>query len=172
MVEMDTDRELERIAKAAQDIAAELEWEFEDIDADLVAEILINWAIDSQSRDALIFQIAAAQEFGAQLSEYAQHEIAKLGINPAADFSEERAILRHIHESRERREMTLYRGTDHDETNALESWTTSREAAEFYIKRNEGGQVIERTFSADEILGTWQDGIGLECADEVVIINR
>jgi len=172
MVEMDTDRELERIAKAAQDIAAELEWEFEDIDADLVAEILINWAIDSQSRDALIFQIAAAQEFGAQLSEYARREIGKLGIGLDADFSEERAILRYIHESRGRRAATLYRGTDHDEVNALESWTTSRETAEFYTRRNGGGQVIERTFSADEILGTWQDGIGLECADEVVVINR
>jgi len=165
-MEMNEYHETGRIAEYAQEIASEL-----DMDGDEVAEWLIDWAIDWNTRAGIIFQIAATQEFGAKLSDYTRQQAKACGISLSADFDEERAILRYIHNNSSARTMTLYRSTDHDGRNALESWTTDREIAQFYVERNGGGRVIERTFNADQVLGTYRDGIGLECANEVIVIN-
>jgi len=166
-LQMDENREMDRIAEYAKRIAYNLY-----LDGSDVAEWLTAWAIDWMSTDGIVFQIAATREFGATLSGYVASEAQKRGISLSADFSTEQAILREIQNGNGiNHPVTLYRGTDHNEHNALESWTTSREIAEFYVSRNGGGQVIEETFQPEQILGTYQQGIGLECAMEVIVIH-
>jgi hypothetical protein len=167
---MDEYAEIERITAAAKDLARELGLEGEE--KEQLAYDMVDWAVDSQSPAGIAFQIAAAQEFGAQLSDYVTHEAENLGMNPNGDFSTERAVLRTLKDRSNSRDMTLYRGTTRsDETNALESWTTSPEIAAFYAAREGGGVVISARIPASRIVGTWRDGLGLECAEEVVVHN-
>jgi len=165
---MDKDYEISRIARTAREIAFDL-----DLDADEIAEWLTVWAIDWDTPDGIAFQIAAAQEFGAIVSEYTRQRIRARGMNASINFSDERDVLRWLYEHKSLdHAITLYRGTDHEEHNGLESWTESREIAEFYVERNGGGSVIKCIFQADEILATWRDGVGLKCACEAIVINR
>jgi len=166
-LDMNEDTEYARFEAAAAVLATEI-----DMPAEAIAELLGDWAMDSQSRSGIIMQLAAHCEFGATLSTYTRGQAERYGICVDADWPAERGLLRAIHNrAGVRSAMTLYRGTSHAEANALESWTTDREIAEFYVGREGGGVVVSRTFAADEILATYQDGIGLECALEVVVIN-
>jgi len=166
----DEDYEISRHSDLAADIAYEL-----DLDEDMLAEDLTDWAIDSQSRSGLVYQRAATQEFGAKLSSYAVNRMQKLGMSQSANLNDERLVIRYIYDASRQyvgNGMTLYRGSSHRESNALESWTTDPRIAAFYVRREGGGKVLKKFFSADQILGTYQVGIGLEAAREVVVINR
>ena len=167
MLNMNEDREMERFAALAKSIAYEL-----DLDSDYqeyVKDIIADWAVDSQSRNGIMMQVAAAQEFGATLSRYTTEQASSMGLNVDADMGFARNILRYIYNSASHYPITVYRATDFDGSNALESWTTEREIAEFYISRNGGGEIIEKT--TDRYLARWCDGVGLECAREVIVIN-
>lgn len=167
----DEELEYQRADELAAEVVLDLDIEDEYSEFD-IAGIFSEWAVENNSRGGLIMQIATHHEFGAVISEYTRKLISGLGMDISADWSTERAIVRWLHENSRRHPMTLYRGIDPQcETNGLESWTDDRSVAEFYAERNDG-HVVERTFQPNEILATWQDGIGLECAREVIIINR
>lgn len=157
-LEMNETREYGRVAELSEAIAQELQ-----INKEFTEWLLSAWLMDDQGLAGIALQLAAAAEFGCDGSQ----------INPCGitDTTDAQAILRHVHENSRRKDMTVYRGTSGREGMPLESWTADQDAAKFYALRN-GGTVVERIVSAADILATWRDGIGLECAQEVVIINR
>jgi len=164
---MDEDREMERFKKLAKAIAYEI-----DVDKDTesyICDLIADWAVDCESRNAIVLQVAASKEFNAQLSDYAISVARKMEIDLCAEFKIERSVLRYVFENSAHYPLTLYRASSYCHSNALESWTTEKEIAEFYISRNGGGEIIEQT--TDRYLTTWTSGFGLECAREVVVIN-
>jgi hypothetical protein len=167
-IEMDEDREMQRFQDAAESLASGL-----DLDPSMVQEEIADWAMDSQSKSGLLFQVAASQEFGLSMPQYLLDKAKTAGINVNADFAEERAILRVLHEkSSIRGDVTLYRGTTQEsQENPLESWTTDRGIAAFYVRRNGEGRVVEQRFPASRILATHHEGVGLESAKEVVVLG-
>lgn len=166
IVEMNEDREMERFEKLAMEMAYHFDWS--DEDREFAENLIADWAVDTQSRNGILLQVAACREFNAATNNYISSRASLYKFSDSAiEFSQK--VLRYIYESCPRYEITVYRATDFEGTNALESWTTDRSIAEFYISRNGGGKVIER--ATDRYLSMWQYGFGLECAREVVVIN-
>jgi len=169
--EMDEEAESQRFTDAGSEIASGLNW---DDQSEAIGQDLYDWGTDSHSRSAVAYHIAASQEFGASLSPYTLDQARSYGIRSTADFSRERAILRYIYEHKAQYKsgtVRLYRATDQQGRNALESWTISPDIAQFYVRRNEGGRVISADVPAFRILGSWRDGIGLEFAKEVIVLG-
>jgi hypothetical protein len=149
-------QEMERLTGLVSEAAAELE-----MDPEFVETVFGGWVSDGGS---IIMQMAACAEFGCALPVW-------MNANPyITDTADAQALLRWLRNRESIETVTVYRGTG-NEGAPLESWTTEREIAEFYAQRN-GGAVVERTVTRNDVLCTWRNGLGLECAREVIIINR
>lgn len=164
-INMDEDREMERFKKLAREICYEFDYDSDT--QEFAQDLIADWAVDPQSRNGIILQIAASVEFGAELSEYTKEIALKSGVElGGSDVASN--VLRYAFDATSQYPVTVYRATDTDSRNALESWTTDRAIAEFYVNRNGCGRV-------DEMVATkyisFQCGFGLECAKEIVVIN-
>lgn len=159
----DENVEIERV----NELIADASYELDSIDPDYIEWLLSAWICDDQGNAGIALQLAAAAEFGCDVPEHLAN-----GRHGISDVSDAQAVLRWLKARRPAREMVVYRGISGREGLPLESWTEDREIAEFYAKRNGSGIVVERTVSADEILTTWRSGLGLKCAEEVIVINR
>lgn len=166
MIEMDEDREMERFHALAKEIV--YEYDLEDDTREYIYELIADWATDTDSRNGIVLQVAANQEFGAELSDYTVQRAKALNINLNTDFNTARSVLRYLYERTTRYSITVYRAIDFNGSNALESWTTDREIAEFYVNQNRGGVIVEKETSR---YISYTTGFGLECAKEIVVIN-
>lgn len=171
----DEDNERRRIRVLAEEVYADLGIDKSgEYTVDDIAEMFYEWAVENNSPGGIAMQIAAHYEFGAKLSAKTRDLIIRQGIlMDESIWQTDMDIVRFLKEYSPRREMTLYRGVGDftAEANALESWTTDRDIAKFYADRN-GGGVVEKVFPPSQILATWKDGIGLESAKEVIVINN
>lgn len=167
---IDEDAETATIRSSVSEFFAEKEpYENMEDDERYLTDVMYQWAQDSNSRYAVIAQVAAGKAFGAHVSEYTDSIAKGVGIERPDDLVVD--YLKYVH-SKQSRPMTLYRGhTGEVHRNALESWTEDKEIAEYFAIKN-NGLVEKREFAASDILGTYRDGVGLPSASEVVVINR
>jgi hypothetical protein len=148
-MEINTTLEMERADALAQTMIYDLGVDEDEDAAEFVRDFVTLWAADDHAHMAKFYR-------------QAQPNATKLLGQ----------IVRYLQDAAPRTAMTVYRGTSGRESlPGLQSWTMNCEIAEFYATRN-GGQVIERNVTADEILCDWQVGMGLACAEEIIIINE
>lgn len=178
------DKQVEDLTKALIDKYGDYNEEtFEEIDYTFVSDAITDWNIESDRGEARFLQMGAAQELGIPISDYIKSKIP----NPGAEFPEERKLAREIYDNTQQALswagvkpedlVMLYRGSSRKVSgigiisNPLESWTTSKEVAEFYVKRKGAGFVLETAIPARDIFSVPQAGLGIPSAKEVVILG-
>jgi hypothetical protein len=187
-----TSRQGEQVVESLKDDFGDVTEEGDEIDYSFASDAVTDWAMASDSRESLVMQAAASHALKVPNSEYMESRLKQVGGNPSAVFEGEEQLSKMIYSDTQKYltgrgikpddTITLYRGvagtvpfqSGEIVGNPLESWTTSRDIAAFYVDRNSGGKggfVLTADFAGKEIFALPQTGMGLPSAKEVIVLG-